>query len=1132
MSIFKETLSDTIQTQLQARQNVISGNNYTRTNLLPWYLSKNSWVRMTSFVNYTSGVVDYDGKGKIETKGDGHYKGDQLSKKYILEGGTLYTKTNGADVESALRKGLLTADGVYGGNIDARPDGTADPQYYRTFGIRPMPGITGIDLRTIGAYGSLFETTVKFYAWDVNQLNELEILFMRPGYSVLLEWGWSQYLNYDDKNNTSKSALKLSDIYPEVCKLGTINPFDNLTQQDVYDKLEALRIKYKHNYDGMLGYVKNFNWKMMKNGGFECTTTLISMGEAINTLKISSNANEIHAPASSIDASDIDKRKYIYDDYENILISLKSISETTNKFDYLNNETVIDENEYRGNWDFDKNYVGRGTIQQKLTDNGWAKAADNLSKQPILKPLVKGDDQNPSKHGSYYEYISLDVWVAIMESYFNFKVTDNKDKSGKNKLSKIYPPDVNDYCLACKDSISTDPSVCLVSNPFAFTTEFPFVAPTEYSNIALGIQPPVYNVQSNGDNTLGVDTSTLTTFPSFYDDTAKAGILGNIYVNIDLLLNEFKNVKNSSNDEGVNFMVYTQNILNKISNALGGLNNFKFSTAGRDQNINRIVDLYYLEQNVNPKYELDLMGLGSICRNVDIESQIFQEQSTIVAIAAQSRANLGDIYNSTQVYLNAGLEDRIALTKFQGKEDIEVSGKSSDYFYQKLFDFLVYVRNYVIGDQENFAIETDSAGNIPYTFLKQFMMKYNGELNFKALIPFKLKITLDGIGGIVVGQIFRVKQNILPKNYYDKNLGFIVTKINHELTNNDWATTLETQICVLDQQDFYDANGKHKLTANITREGFGIAVNQAFVEGLFYPILVSFLEALTYESIAGYIWASTSDKNKTGLVRIVSEYLTKNDTGDFKTYWNNTNTKLFINSPANIATISDFRGYVIEYVDLFKKAYPAELTTPLSTDTTLGQALDSLLTKPENQEYLTKIQAILTPDQGAKWFSPAGSDTLKFFEFYQSTITKITSNNDGSGASQEQYALNRAEVLKQIQEKIAIPNFSDIKNKYESLNTGDAFGNKTGGMLIPVDNNINSKTKSASTLYGPLGNLNREIFTTNTNSQAGLVTTKTSWDVDVNTYNQFTENINFFGEGSTYNGSRPTGGYIFENKGG
>jgi hypothetical protein len=667
--------------------------------------------------------------------------------------------------------------------------------------------------------------------------------------------------------------------------------------------------------------------------------------------------------------------------------------------------------------------------------------------------------------------------------------------------------------------------VCLVSNPFAFTTEFPFVSPSEYSSIASGIQPPVYIVQSNGDNTLGVDTSTLTTCPSFYDDTVKAGILGNIYVNIDLLLNEFKNVKNSANDEGVNFMVYTQNVLNKISNALGGLNNFKFSTAGRDQNINRIIDLYYLEQNANPKYELDLMGLGSICRDVDIESQIFQEQSTIVAIAAQSRANLGDIYNSTQVYLNAGLEDRIALSKYQGKEDIEVSGKSNNYFYQKLFDFLVYVRNYVIGDQENFAIETDSAGNIPYTFLKQFMMKYNGELNFKALIPFKLKITLDGIGGIVVGQIFRVKQNILPKNYYDKNLGFIVTKINHELTNNDWTTTLETQICILDQQDFYTADGKHKLTANITREGFGIAVNQAFVEGLFYPILVSFLEALTYESIAGYIWASTSDKNKTGLVRIVTEYLTKNNTDDFKTYWNTTNTKLFINSSSNVATISDFRGYVQDYVAYFKNAYPAEMATPLSTDTTLGQALDSLLIKPENQEYLTKIQAVLTPDQGAKWFSPAGSNTLDFVNFYDDSTTQVNPNT-----KQERYNLNRKKVLDDIISKIVIPNFSDIKNKYENLNTGDVFGNKTGFMLVPIENNINNKTKSTSTLYGPLDSMFRTIETIN--YDRGTTQRESSWTVDVNTYNQFTENINFFGEGSTYNGSRPTGGYIFENKGG
>ena len=57
MSIFKETLENSIQTQLQARTLVVSGENNNRNNkLLPWYLSKNSWVRMTSLVNYTSGT--------------------------------------------------------------------------------------------------------------------------------------------------------------------------------------------------------------------------------------------------------------------------------------------------------------------------------------------------------------------------------------------------------------------------------------------------------------------------------------------------------------------------------------------------------------------------------------------------------------------------------------------------------------------------------------------------------------------------------------------------------------------------------------------------------------------------------------------------------------------------------------------------------------------------------------------------------------------------------------------------------------------------------------------------------------------------------------------------------------------
>lgn len=855
MSIFKETIAESIQTQLQARTNVIAGNssgtinNNNRNNLLPFYLSKNSWVRMTSFVNFTSGKdLTFNGAGNIGVKPDGGYNGNQLSKKYILEGGTLYTKSNNGTniVEASQRYGIAQKNSVYGGNIDVRANNTVDKDYYQVYGIRPMPGIIDVNMHTKSAYGSLFETTIKFYAWDINQLNELELLFMRPGYSVLLEWGWSQYLDYDDDKSVKK--LTSDKIKSQVFNGITINPFDNLSQQDVYDKLETLRVKYRHNYDGMLGYIKNFSWKMMSNGGYECQTTLISMGEVINSLKISVNSNNTKN-IGTFNINDPSIKSYSYDEYENILLSLKFLSETKN-FPYLekiyntdgDKVYAINEDEYRGTWRAAENAIPIEDIKAKLITADFDKYAKYLDNQPLLQNIVNNESkENASDNGTYYEYISLDVWFAIMAAYFNFKTTNNKTTK-TDYLIKIIPPKDDtftnsDLCLAGSDTISTDPSICIVRNSKAFSTELSYLNLGSYTGP--GIQPQVTDANGNPRN-----------LPEFYDDNLKAGYIGNIFVNLSLLLGEYKSIKNNTSDDGVNFMTYVNSILKKISNAMGGLNNFGLSTIGRDQNQIKLIDLYYLERNAKPKYEFDLMGLGSICRNVSIESQIFPEQSTIIAIAAQSRANLGDVYNSTQVYLNAGLTDRIALQKWQGEEITQPDGSATDPIYQKTFDFLLYLKDYVIGDStKKFEIETQTNGTIPYTFLKQFLLRFDGELNFKALIPFKLKITLDGIGGIVVGQIFKVNPNVLPKNYIDKNLGFVITDISHTLTKNDWETSLETQICILDDSKFYNADGKHVLSNNITRKGFESFVGEGIKLALLYPVLIDFLEYQAFKSL-------------------------------------------------------------------------------------------------------------------------------------------------------------------------------------------------------------------------------------------------------------------------------------------
>ena len=1027
MSIFKQTLSQTIQDQLKARTQVVSGVNNNRNNLLPWYLSKNSWTRMTSMVNYTSGIVGWDGNGQIQVVPNGQYSDTELAKKNILEGGQLYVKkSNGGKDIASLRRGVVVENGSYGGNFDLRGNNTPDPQYTRQFGIRPMPGITSVNLYTVSSYGSLFETTVNFYAWDNHQLNELEILFMRPGYSVLLEWGWSQYVSNDN--------------IPTVFNGLTVPAFSNLTQQDIYDKIEALRVKHDHNYDGMLGYVKNFSWKMLKGGGYECSTTLISMGEVINSLKISTNNIKTNDIKPTFDTTS--KDNYIYDDFENIFISLKSTGEVIEKTN-TDKKIFLNEELYKGSWDYNKNFISRDKIVNKLRTK-YPTLADKLLEQPYVKAIKTGDGKTTSSEGKSYEYISLDVFVAIIDVYFNLQITSKKESDPKDNMVKIIPPGAEDYCLASKDSISVDPSICLVSNPTAFENEFVKGLNPAY-NINKGVISPVKKT------TLKINSSFyrsgLVTLPPFYDNNLKVGKIGEIYVNISLLLAEYKNIKNSANDEGVNLTIYFKNILNRISNALGGLNNFSLSTAGRDQNTLRIIDLYYLEQDDSKnKYEFDLMGLGSIIRDANVESQIFENQSTIIAIAAQSRANLGDVYNSTQVYLNAGIEDRVAIEKYQPEElsTFNNKGNRDNAFYAKLFNFLLYVRDNIVGADSNddYAISTNTSGTVPYTFLKQFMLKYNGELNFKALLPFKLNIKLDGIGGIVVGEVFKVKKDILPRNYADKNLGFVITKISHNLQNNDWETTLETQICILDHQ----FQGQ-EILKNVNRQGFGEFIGELLKEAILYPVLLNYIKYLSLKSYIGVLLTSyeinsgvndfsvaarvlnnniSTSSEKEIAARTpnrISEVISKIDNNVINQLYNE-------NKKVNIFGSNNFRFYLEKWVSFIQNESPPEILNAQFTPTkTYNDVLNELLSSSIVDEISVKIS------NNTNMFNP---DAI-----WKNVFNNSLDNNNITLNNNINSELVKREIIS-----------SDLKKAYD-------FGSFTDGTqlsaLIPVDNSFISK---------------------------------------------------------------------------
>ena len=157
MSIFKEPFSIEISSSLSDRQTIAGKENRTPQELT-FINSNTSWVKLASSVNVNNS--------------------SELASQNVLAGGTLFNGNQrfGVGAESSNAYSLKNTKGE--NNI---------------LGIRPMPGITSVEIHNKGAYGSLRQATVNFQCWDIKQLEILETLYMRPGYTVLLEFGRNNY---------------------------------------------------------------------------------------------------------------------------------------------------------------------------------------------------------------------------------------------------------------------------------------------------------------------------------------------------------------------------------------------------------------------------------------------------------------------------------------------------------------------------------------------------------------------------------------------------------------------------------------------------------------------------------------------------------------------------------------------------------------------------------------------------------------------------------------------------------------------------------------------------------------------------------------------------------------------------
>ena len=899
MSIFKESFTPEIRKSLETRQNAIRNRD---KNSIIYLNTRNAWIKMSSSVNTYSKKAPSN-PNQEDLLNEANYD-DTLARQYILKGGILNN--------NKLKSGIGDWNNAYSNiNQDELP-------YQR--GIRPIPGINSIDIKSKSAYGSLREVVVNFQCWDIKQLEDLELLYMRPGYSVLIEWGWTPYLSNDNK---LESTISTYDFF------GKTKPKEKIWEE-LFDKSN----KSGGNYDAMFGIIKNYNWSARPDGGYDCTTTIISIGEILESLKINytSLSNKIvKNTIGGIFKTQINEN--IYNAYQkNILAGIFSeLYKKTYDADGIKYDLTL----FKGSKNIGTLHFFRNDLELKNAVS-LGNSEDNLVGEQATKTQI---------------YITLESLILILNEYV--LLSDGKNQTSLVKLSTKErthgKPDkkIEDLlCLTNPLQISVDPTICYIKNQnwgnlksssnqtsFSMSSQLEISRKVqEYINTPLIQNPPnyntlldnieklvnddrtsffssnndiitfsnnseeeaikkllenfktdiqwrelnrqsivrkkktLYNLLNDGnavgleddeikslvgpnykaliDNDLSVDyanqliedqeklekaskqaayLSNKNVKPFFYNDDPNSGmgVIGNIYINLQFLYslslsNELENTDKKEKQE-IDLYTFIKSILAQISNSIGNVNNFDIHVDPIDNNIGRIIDINYVDNTAKEKayeeaFKLELHSLNSTVRSYKFESKIFPEQTAMIAIGSQVKGGALGIDTNTLVDFNRGIIDRV----IPRKEEPNTYQNQSE-LLQEQFNNLNESRAVILdflGDTTGFIVispsyDVQSASKYAnalrdlINYSKSFDEKINQESN-KAIIPTSLSVEMDGIGGLIIGHIFKIPDDLLPKGYKslkgtNRKLGYAITGIGHKVNNNDWVTNIDSQFIILDK---------------------------------------------------------------------------------------------------------------------------------------------------------------------------------------------------------------------------------------------------------------------------------------------------------------------------------------------
>lgn len=789
--IIGESFDPYVAKQIEVRQKKL-GAETRDSDLLTYTTSKTSWLRLTSGVDVDETKLSELGRPNQSLEKN------KLAESYVLFGGA-----NNVSGSSMPKGGLsnsypntLSQNASYGFNS------------IKDYGLDPLPGIESAKIVPKNR-GSLREANIVIKAFNKEQFNIIETLYMRLKYSILLEWGHTMYFDNKEKlvtlltDKVYKEFLKTTPIVADISSdisfggffpetdLKDIGIDVNANQNKILDLIKNQRKKSNGNYDGFLGWVTNFSWELSPEGVYTINLKAISYGDIIESLSItkpiilnSKNNAKTNAEDSSEDQGS---------PLEIILKKFKDLLVNTGF--YKDNYRKIVKN-------FKELNLWSRTFGGKVNPGTYINGED--LPEPFIKDLIGFEGTFYSPENSNYlvekEFIYLDTrWIA-------FDGEDNKDqfyiKLGSllriiQNFFFIYdfsqpknPPlsliDYNydtTFCSIPKNLISADPRVCIIPSNISFKK-------SDFSlSDLIEIKGRYVTDIPDNINLLNLNTLLETGFLTSDNNTAKPL---HIHVNIDFIIAQLQN----NLDENGDLALY-----DFLSSILKGINSALAGTVDLGIYYDEETNVYSIIDNNPPKSlplgdpdfptQLNIKGIqnnrGSFTKSFSIKSEISNKFATQIAIGAQANNTSLGSNSVTFSNWNLGLKDRIISNKsFSTNPNSSSTSSTSSKDKNQTVKYLTLLDGGVnLGRVKEYKSHV-----VNYLKIERDIEVKNGNLLSKSFIPISLNLELDGLSGIKLFQKYTINDEILPKNYVS-NIEFLTKGLSHSIDQSGWTTSIE-----------------------------------------------------------------------------------------------------------------------------------------------------------------------------------------------------------------------------------------------------------------------------------------------------------------------------------------------------